>query len=84
MMSEICFQELQWKQFKKYLYLFLVVLGLCCCVKAFSSCGERGRPSSCSVRAFHCGGVSCCGEKICAHCGARALEHRFSGCGAQA
>ena len=23
-------------------YLFLAVLGLCCCVRAFSSCGERG------------------------------------------
>ena len=22
--------------------LFLAVLGLCCCVQAFSSCGERG------------------------------------------
>ena len=23
-------------------YLFLAVLGLCCCAQAFSSCGERG------------------------------------------
>ena len=23
-------------------YLFLAALGLCCCVRAFSSCGERG------------------------------------------
>ena len=29
--------------FKIYLfYLFLAALGLCCCVQAFSSCGERG------------------------------------------
>ena len=28
---------------KMYLfYLFLAVLGLCCCAWAFSSCGERG------------------------------------------
>ena len=27
--------------FKKF-YLFLAALGLCCCVRAFSSCGERG------------------------------------------
>ena len=33
--------------------LFLSVLGLCCCVWAFSSCGTR---------ASHCGGFSCCGE----------------------
>ena len=25
-----------------YLFLFLSVLGLHCCVQAFSSCGERG------------------------------------------
>ena len=26
----------------KFIYLFLAVLGLCCCVQAFCSCGERG------------------------------------------
>ena len=25
-----------------FIYLFLAALGLCCCVRAFSSCGERG------------------------------------------
>ena len=25
-----------------YLFLFLAVLGLCCCVRAFSNCGEWG------------------------------------------
>ena len=31
-------------KFKKilFIYLFLAVLGLCCCTWAFSSCGERG------------------------------------------
>ena len=24
-----------------YFYLFLAALGLCCCTRAFSSCGER-------------------------------------------
>ena len=33
-----------------FIYLFLAVLGLCCCAQAFSSCG---------VRASHCGGFSC-------------------------
>ena len=28
--------------FKKFIYLFLAALGLCCCAWAFSSCGERG------------------------------------------
>ena len=26
----------------KFIYLFLAVLGLRCCVRAFSSCGEQG------------------------------------------
>ena len=26
----------------KFIYLFVAVLGLHCCVRAFSSCGERG------------------------------------------
>ena len=25
-----------------FIYLFLAALGLLCCVRAFSSCGERG------------------------------------------
>ena len=24
------------------MYLFLAALGICCCVRAFSSCGEQG------------------------------------------
>ena len=35
----------------KIIYLFLAVLGLYCCVQAFSSCGSR---------ASHCGGFSFC------------------------
>ena len=26
----------------KFIYLFLAELGLCCCARAFSSCGEQG------------------------------------------
>ena len=29
-----------------FIYLFLAVLGLCFCVRAFSSCGEQGHSSS--------------------------------------
>ena len=29
-------------KFIYFMYLFLAVLGLCCCTRAFSSCGERG------------------------------------------
>ena len=28
--------------FYLFIYLFLAALGLCCCVRAFSSCGEQG------------------------------------------
>ena len=28
--------------FFNFIYLFLAALGLCCCERAFSSCGERG------------------------------------------
>ena len=28
--------------FDKFIYLFLAALGLLCCARAFSSCGERG------------------------------------------
>ena len=42
-----------------YLFYFLAALGLCCCMQAFSSCGEQGY-SSCGARASHCSGFSCC------------------------
>ena len=29
-------------KFIYFIYLFLAVLGLCCCAQAFSSCGEWG------------------------------------------
>ena len=41
------------KSFKKCIYLW-AVLGLCCCLRAFSSC---------SVRVSHCGGFSGCGAQ---------------------
>ena len=37
----------------------LAVLGLHCCVHAFSSCGEQGLLSSYSAWASHCSGFSC-------------------------
>ena len=43
-----------------YLFIFLVALGLCCCMCAFSSCGKQGLLSSCDTQASHCGGFSCC------------------------
>ena len=69
-----------WKSFYLFIYffkilfiiyllcLFLAVLGLRFCVRAFSSCGERGplfiavrRPLT--MRASHYRGLSCCGAE---------------------
>ena len=57
-------------------YLFLVALGLRCCMWAFSSCIEQGLLSSCGAWASRCSGFSCWG--------AWALENRLSIFGAQA
>ena len=42
-----------------FFYLFMAALGLRCCGRAFSSCGERGLLFV--AWASHCGGFSCCG-----------------------
>ena len=62
-----------------FIYLFLAVLGLCCCVRAFhcgsfSCCGARALGTWASV-------VVACGLSSC---GSRALELRLSSCGARA
>ena len=60
------------------IYLFMAVLGLCCCSWAFSSCRERDRCSSCDVRASHCSGFSCCGEQPRAAWASVVVAHGFS------
>ena len=40
-----------------FIYLFL---GLCCCIRVFSSCRNEGQFPSCCAWASHCGGFSCC------------------------
>ena len=60
-----------------FMYLFVAVLGLHCCARACSSCGEPGPPSSCGVWASHCSGFS--------RCGAQALgTWAYNSCGTQA
>ena len=54
--------------FKIFIYLFLVVLDLHCCGKAFSSGSEWGLVSSCGVRVSHCYGFSCCGRSTGSRC----------------
>ena len=39
----VCEQNAEFLSFYLFIYLFiLAALGLCCCARAFSSCGERG------------------------------------------
>ena len=78
-----------------YFFFFLAVLGLRCCARAFSSCGERGL-LCCSARASNCSGFSCCRAQALGtqasvvvargpcSCGSRGPEHRLSSCGAWA
>ena len=68
------FDQLSFLQ--KRTYLLLAALGFCCCVWAFSRCGEWGLLSSSSVQASPCSGFSCCR--------AQALECRLSSYGAGA
>ena len=43
----------------KRLFIILVALALCCCMRAFSSCGEWGLLFV-GVAGFSCSGFSCC------------------------
>ena len=56
-------------------FLSLAALGLCCCTRAFSSCGER---------ASHCGGFSCCGAWTLGTQASVAVAHGLSSCGSVA
>ena len=59
-----------------FVYLFLTVLGLRCCVRAFSSCGEQG------LLLLQSTGCRCTGFSSCS---TRALEYvGFSSYGVQA
>ena len=48
-----------------FIYLFLTVLGLHCCVRALSSCGERGLPFV--VTRWLLTAVASCGVQSSAH-----------------
>ena len=65
------------------LFLFLAALGLRCCARAFSSCGEQGLLFV-AVRGHLIAVASLVAERGLSSCGARALERRLSSCGARA
>ena len=46
--------------FNKFIYLFLAVLGLRCCARAFSSCGKWVATLCRGAQASHCGSFCCC------------------------
>ena len=78
----------------RFCFFFLAVLGLHCCMQAFSSCSERGllfvavhglltavaSLVACATRAL---GVwaSVVVARGLSSCGSRTLEHRLSSCG---
>ena len=72
-------------------YMYLVVLGLCCCAWPFSSCGERGLlflvvlGFLIVVASFPCCGAQALGTWLhqlwLGSCGSWALKHILSSCG---
>ena len=70
-------------------YLFMAVLGLCCCARAFSSCGELGLlflavHGLLIVVASHCGGFSCCGVRALGAWASLVAAYGFGSCGSRA
>ena len=79
-----------------FIYLFLAVLGLRCCARAFLQLRRVGATLRCGARASHYSGFSCCGARALgtqasvvvvrrlSSCGSWVLERRLSSCGTQA
>ena len=79
----------------RFIYLFLAALGLRCCLRAFSSCSERGLLFV-AVRGLLIAVASRCGARALgarasiavarglSSCGLWALERRLSSCGTRA
>ena len=63
--------------FHFFIYLFMAVLGLCCCEDSLPSCGAQGLLSSCRVQASHCGGFSCCRSLTLGHAGSAVVVPRL-------
>ena len=75
-------------KFIYFIYLFLATLGLHCCVRAFSSCGEWGLLFI-AVRGLLLRWLLLLRSTDSRHagfssCGLQALERRLSSCGARA
>ena len=76
-----------------YLFIYFCLCWVFVAVWAFPLLGEWRRLSSCSTRASHCNGFSCCRAQTLgsagfssvarglSSCGSRALEHSLNSCG---
>ena len=66
-----------------FVCLFMAALGLCCCVWAFSSCGEQGLLAGFSLRWLLL--LQSTGSRHLgfSNYGMWVLEHRLSSCGAR-
>ena len=72
-----------------FVHLFLAALGLHCCVRPFSSCGERGLlfvavRGLLIVGASHCGGFSFCGTRALGAQASVVVARGLSRCGSRA
>ena len=72
----------QWS-LKIYIYLFLTVPGLHCCMQSFFICREWDLLSPCGARASHCSDFSCWVTHALGHagissCGLWAPGHKFN------
>ena len=63
--------------------LFLAVLGLRCCARAFSSCSEWVLLFCCNAQASHCSGFSCCGARALGTQASTLVAHGLSSCGSR-
>ena len=63
--------------FLSFIYLFMAALGLCCCARAFSICGEQGLLFI-AVRRSHRDGFSCCGAWALGTQASVVVAHRLS------
>ena len=68
---------------KYFLFTYIYCVGSSFLLGLFSSCGKRGRLSSCSAWASHCCAFSCCGalvqtSEFQVSCGSTAQAHGLS------
>ena len=58
--SFLCLNHTILLELPSFIYLFMAVLGPCCCMWVFSSCGIRGLLPRCGAQVSHCGSFFCC------------------------